>query len=71
MMEYASVSKWMGWWGGWGSEGDVSAILNGYAADGWRLVRSESGVFAWMLFMPRHKVLFVFEREAPVAAPVA
>jgi hypothetical protein len=63
-MEYLTVSKWTGWFGGWGSEGDLSAVINQHAAQGWRLVRSESGVFAWMWFVPRHKVLLMFERAS-------
>jgi hypothetical protein len=62
-MEYTAISKWTGWIGGWGSEMDISNLINQFAVSGWRLVRSENGVFLWWWFYPRRKVLFIFERQ--------
>lgn len=67
-MEYAAISKWTGWFGGWGSESDLAAVINGYGAEGWRLVRSENGLFLWMWFYPRRKVLLIFERPRAAVA---
>ena len=63
MYEYNVRSKWAGWFGGWGSEGDVAAIMDETATHGWRLVRTESIHALWFWFIPRPKLLFVFERE--------
>jgi len=63
MYEYTAVSKWCGFWGGWGSETDVARVLTDMAGQGWRLVQTERSWFAWFWFMPRPKVLLVFERQ--------
>lgn len=62
--QYRVISKWTGWWGGWGSEKNIADMLNACGAEGWNLVRSENSLFLWW-FLPRHKVLFIFERLAP------
>ena len=65
-MVYKVVSKWCGWFGGWGSESNIKDLLEAStprSGQGWRLVRSESGIFAWWWFVPRRKILFVFEAE--------
>ena len=64
MMEYKVETKWAGWLGGWGSESDVAAILNREAKEGWRLARIDSkrALWWWLPFMPRIKLLMVFER---------
>lgn len=64
-MQYKVVSKWCGWFGGWGSERDIAAVLNAAGAEGLHLVRSENGLFLWMWIIPRRKVVFVFEGQAP------
>ena len=64
-MEYMVISRWTGWAGGWGSEGDLSEVINGQSSDGWKLVRTESGLFGWFWWFPRHKLLMIFERPAP------
>ncbi|MBF8255121.1 MAG: hypothetical protein HW375_28 [Anaerolineales bacterium] len=69
-MQYLVISKWCGWYGGWGSESDIAALCNAQGAQGWRLVRSENGLFAWMYIILRRKVLLFFERETtPAASP--
>jgi hypothetical protein len=70
-MEYVVVSKWCGWSGGWGIEDDLAVICNWHAMRGWRLVRSENALFAWMWLVPRRKVLLFFERERQEGAPAA
>ena len=64
-MEYGVDSKWTGWVGGWGSESDIASILNDWAEEGWRLVRSEAALCWWFWMIPRKKLLMVFERRAP------
>jgi hypothetical protein len=64
--EYKIISKWSGWWGGFGSENDIAAMINAEAAEGWRLVRSETSRFLWfyMPWFPRPRLLLIFERPA-------
>jgi hypothetical protein len=64
-MEYRVESKWCGFWGGWGSERDLAGICNAVAGEGWRLIKTERAWFAWFWFLPRPKVLLIFERAAP------
>ena len=64
MYEYLARSKWSGWWGGWGSEGDIATTINEAAKEGWRLSRTESVYAFWFWFIPRPKLLVIFEREA-------
>ncbi len=67
MYEYYVVSKWTGIFGGWGSESDIAAELNRAASDGWRLVRTENIRAIWLWFLPRPKLLMIFERAATPA----
>jgi hypothetical protein len=62
---YKALSKWCGWWGGWGSESDIADLANEQAAQGWRLVSTKSQLCAWFWFVPRKKILLVFEKLAP------
>ena len=59
---YLVSSKWCGWWGGWGSENDISRHIESTSNPGWRLVRTECHIRWWWFFIPRPKVLFIFER---------
>ena len=63
MYEYLVESRWVGWLGGYGSENAIARELNVRAAEGWRLVRSESARFLWWWWLPRVKLLAVWERE--------
>ena len=65
MYEYKTITKWAGWCGGWGSEDGIAGIFNEEARAGWRLVRSESMRLFWWWFLPRPKMLFIFERARP------
>jgi len=65
MYEYLMESDWLGWWGGFGAERVKAERLNGRGGEGWRLVRSESKWFLWFWFMPRVKVLYIWERPKP------
>lgn len=63
---YVVESKWCGWGGGWGSESDIARIMNRRAAQGYRLVATESKR-CWclvLLLVPvwRVKLLMMFER---------
>lgn len=63
---YVVESKWCGWGGGWGSESDIARIMNRRAAQGYRLVATESKR-CWclvLLLLPvwRVKLLMMFER---------
>ena len=62
-MEYLAESKWTGWFGGWGSESDIAGMMSRRGADGWRLVRSESKPFLWWWWLPRVKLLMIWERD--------
>ena len=64
---YHVISRWAGWQGGWGSESDIANVLNEKAAAGWRLVRSETWFCLWFFFVPRKKLLLIFEQTKPVA----
>lgn len=63
---YHVVTRWAGWIGGWGSESDIAQVLNEKAAAGWKLVRSESQFCGWWFFLPRKKLLLIFEQTKPV-----
>ncbi len=63
-MQYMVVSRWAGFWGGWGSEGDLGEVINTHAGQGWKLKDTEASIFAWFWFIPRHKVLMIFERPS-------
>lgn len=63
MYEYRVESKWTGIFGGWGSESDIADILNNAASEGWRLARTERSWFSWFWFLPRPKLLMIFERQ--------
>jgi hypothetical protein len=62
MYEYLMESDWAGWFGGYGAESVKCERLNRRGQEGWRLVRSESKLFLWMCFLPRVKLLYVWER---------
>jgi len=68
---YKVVSKWCGWWGGWwggwGSESDITGLVNAQAGEGWRLISTKSQFCGWFWFLPRKKLLLIFEK-APVSA---
>ena len=65
--EYKTITRWAGWWGGWGSEDSIAGTINEEARAGWRLVRWESMRLFWWWFLPRPKMLFIFERPGPAA----
>ncbi len=67
-MEYMVESRWTGWWGGYGGEGDIGKLLNIRAGEGWRLVRTETQHFLWFFFLPRVKLLLVWERQRQATA---
>ncbi len=62
VLEYATDSRWVGWWGGYGSQEELTEAMNERARDGWRLVRIETGIFLWAGFLPRRRMLLVWER---------
>ena len=62
MYEYRVESKWSGIFGGWGSESDIAQLINQVAADDWRLIRTENIRALWFWFLPRPKLLMIFER---------
>ena len=64
-MEYLAESKWTGWFGGWGSESDIAAVITRRSGEGWRLVSTKSERALWNFWLPRIKLLMVFERERP------
>jgi hypothetical protein len=59
---YEVESKWCGWWGGWGSEHDIAELANARASEGWRLISTKSQICAWFWFLPRKKLLLIFEK---------
>lgn len=63
MYEYLMESDWLGLWGGYGSERVKNERLLKRAEEGWRLVRTETKWFAWFWFMPRVKILYIWERS--------
>ena len=63
--QYLVTSKWCGWFGGWGSENDIGHHVETTATGGYRLIRTESRRCWWFWFIPRPKVLFIYERESP------
>jgi len=65
-MEYQVQTKWTGWLGGWGSERNIAALLNGPAAEGWRLARIDSKRALWWYAVPRIKLICIFERERSI-----
>ena len=60
---YVAESKWCGIFGGWGSEGDISAIANRRADQGYRLISTKVIRAMWFYLLPRPKLLMLFERE--------
>lgn len=60
---YFVSSRWCGWGGGWGSDEAIARHVDEIAAQGWRLVSAETGILLWLGFLPRPKVLFIFELE--------
>ena len=62
--QYRVTSKWCGFFGGWGSESDIARHIETETTSGWQLVRTESKVLFWFWFLPRPKVLFIYERTA-------
>ena len=60
---YLVSSKWCGWFGGWGSENNIGRHIETTATGGYRLIRTESRLRWWFWFIPRPKVLFIYERE--------
>ena len=63
-MQYKVTSKWCGVWGGWGSETDIAGHIERETNSGWRLVRTEARRALWFWFLPRPKMLFIYERES-------
>ena len=61
---YLVSSKWCGWFGGWGSENEIARHIESTSTGGYRLIRSESHLRWWFMFIPRPKVLFIYERES-------
>ncbi len=61
---YHVISRWAGWFGGWGSESDIAQVLNEQAAVGWKLIRTETWLCFWWFFLPRKKLLLIFEQAA-------
>lgn len=64
MREYFVESMWTGFTGGYGSESYIAQRLTARAQEGWSLVRTEAHRCAWYWFVPRIKILLVFERPA-------
>lgn len=67
MYEYLMESDWLGFWGGFGSESVKTERLNSRGREGWRLVRTERARFFAFWFIPRVKILYIWER--PTQAP--
>jgi hypothetical protein len=72
--EYRVEHIWAGFWGGFGSESHIQDVVNRYAGQGWRLRDMEASTFMWwfwpliIMFLPRHKILLVFERQRNMTA---
>ena len=69
MKHYSVESKWVGWFGGYGSESDIASRMNAMSQQGWQLARTEVARATWFWFLPRLKMLMVWERDGvpPVA----
>jgi len=63
MYEYRAESQWAGFGGGYGAEHLLSNRLNELADQGWRLVLIERMAARWYWFMPRTKLLYIFQRS--------
>ena len=62
--QYRVTSKWAGWLGGWGSEDDIAKHIETETVGGWHLLRTESEIRFWWFFVPRPKLVFIYERAA-------
>lgn len=61
--KYIVQSRWVGWTGGYGSENAIARELNRRQGTGWKIHRTEIQRFLWMWFLPRAKLLIIWERE--------
>ncbi len=68
MKEYFAESMWSGFTGGYGSESYIAQRMNARSRDGWQLVRTEVARCLWWGFIPRFKLLLVFERADTAGA---
>ena len=62
IIEYLVESRWVGFGGGYGSENAIARELNKRAGEGWKITRTEASYQRWMLFLPRVKLLIIWER---------
>ena len=64
MYEYRVSQRWCGWWGGLGSSDATMRHIEQNTVGNWRLVRTESAVRFWLFFVPRVRVMFIYERAS-------